>query len=112
MLIENGYQVFATKGTRHFLANNGIKSKLLYWPDEKKEPNTYTYIRERKIDLVINIPKDNTKAELDNDYILRRAAVDFNVPLITNARLASAFIFAFTRYKAEDLSIKSWAEYK
>jgi carbamoyl-phosphate synthase large subunit len=112
MLVENGYNIFATKGTRHFLANNGIKSDLLYWPDEKKEPNTYTYIRERKIDLVINIPKDNTKQELDNDYILRRAAVDFNVPLITNARLASAFIYAFTRHKAEDLSIKSWAEYK
>jgi len=111
MLVENGYRIYATKGTRHFLANNGIKSTMLNWPDENKEPNTFTYIKEKKIDLVINIPKDNTKAELDNDYVVRRAAVDFNVPLITNARLASAFIYAFTRYKAEDLSIKSWAEY-
>ncbi len=111
MLVDNGYQIYATKGTRHFLANNGIKSKLLYWPDEMKEPNTYSFIKEKKIDLVINIPKDNTKAELDNDYTVRRAAVDFNVPLITNARLASAFIYAFTRIKIEDLSIKSWAEY-
>jgi carbamoyl-phosphate synthase large subunit len=111
MLVDNGYQIYATKGTRHFLANNGIKSKLLYWPDEKKEPNTYSYIKDKKIDLVINIPKDNTKAELDNDYIIRRAAVDFNVPLITNARLASAFIFAFTRLKTHDLTIKSWSEY-
>jgi len=111
MLIESGYRIYATKGTRHFLANNGIKSKLLNWPDESKEPNTFTFIKERKIDLVINIPKDNTKAELDNDYVVRRAAVDFNIPLITNARLASAFIYAFTRYKPEDLKIKSWTEY-
>ncbi len=111
MLVENDFKIFATKGSRHFLANNGIKSTLLHWPDEGKEPSTSTYIKEKKIDLVINIPKDNTKAELDNDYVVRRAAVDFNVPLITNARLASAFIYAFTRYKAEDLSIKSWAEY-
>jgi carbamoyl-phosphate synthase large subunit len=111
MLVDNGYQIYATKGTRHFLAINGIKSELLYWPDEEQEPNTYSYIKEKKIDLVINIPKDHTKAELDNDYIIRRAAVDFNVPLITNARLASAFIFAFTRLKTHDLTIKSWSEY-
>ena len=111
MLVENGFQIYATKGTRHFLANNGIKTTLLHWPDEKKEPNTYSYIKDKKIDLIINIPKDFSKAELDNDYIVRRAAVDFNIPLITNARLASAFIFAFTRYKPEDLTIKSWAEY-
>ena len=84
---------------------------MLNWPDENKEPNTFTYIKEKKIDLVINIPKDNTKAELDHEYVVRRAAVDFNVPLITNARLASAFIYAFTRYKQEDLKIKSWGEY-
>jgi len=111
MLVEHEFHIYATKGTRHFLANNGIKTTLLHWPDEKKEPNTYSYIKDKKIDLVINIPKDNTKAELNNDYIVRRAAVDFNIPLITNARLASAFIFAFTRYRADDLTIKSWAEY-
>lgn len=111
MLVEHGFKIYATKGTRHFLANNGIKTTLLHWPDENKSPNTYSYIKEKKIDLVINIPKDNTKAELNNDYIVRRAAVDFNVPLITNARLASAFIYAFTRLKMEDLKIKSWKEY-
>ena len=111
MLVENGFRIFATKGTRHFLANNGIKTRLLYWPDDQKEPNTISYIKENKIELIINIPKDFSKAELDNDYIVRRAAVDFNVPLITNARLASAFIYAFTKYKPEDLKIKSWAEY-
>lgn len=112
MLVDHNYQIYATKGTRHFLANNGIKSKLLYWPDENREPNTFSFIKNKKIDLVINIPKDNTKAELDNDYVIRRAAVDFNVPLITNARLASAFIYAFTKIKQEELSIKSWAEYR
>lgn len=111
MLVEHGFKIYATKGTRHFLANNGIKTTLLYWPDENKQPNTYSYIKEKKIDLVINIPKDNTKAELNNDYIVRRAAVDFNIPLITNARLASAFIYSFTRLKMEDLKIKSWTEY-
>jgi len=111
MLVENGFRIYATKGTRHFLANNSIKSTLLYWPEEKQEPNTYTYIRDKKIDLIINIPKDFSKTELDNDYIVRRAAIDFNIPLITNARLASAFIYAITHYKINDLKIKSWQEY-
>jgi carbamoyl-phosphate synthase large subunit len=111
LLISHGYTIYATGGTHEFLMNNNIPSQRLYWPDEKTEPNTYTYIREKKIDLVINIPKDFTKQELDNGYIIRRASVDFNIPLITNARLASAFIYAITRYKPEQLSVKSWEEY-
>lgn len=111
LLIENGYKLFATKGTHDFYAKNGIDSTVVYWPDVKKEPNAYNLIRNKKIDLVINIPKDLTQKELYNDYTIRRASVDFNVPLITNARLASAFIYAITRYKPEDLIVKSWDEY-
>ena len=77
----------------------------------EKNPNAYDLIKNKKIDLVINIPKDLSQKELDNDYTIRRASVDFNIPIITNARLASAFIYAITRYKPEDLVIKSWDEY-
>ncbi|PKP53395.1 MAG: carbamoyl phosphate synthase large subunit [Bacteroidetes bacterium HGW-Bacteroidetes-1] len=112
MLYENGYQLYATKGTHQFLNDNNIPSTLVHWPDMKETPNAYELIRERKIDLVINIPKDLSENELQNDYVIRRAAVDFNVPLITNARLASAFIYSISRYTLDDLSIKSWGEYK
>jgi carbamoyl-phosphate synthase large subunit len=111
LLIENGYKLFTTKGTHDFFMKNGINSTIVYWPDVKKEPNAYDLIKNKTIDLVINIPKDLSQKELFNDYTIRRAAVDFNIPLITNARLASAFIFAITRYKLEDLEIKSWGEY-
>ncbi len=111
LLINNGYKLFATKGTHDFYLENGIDSTIVYWPDVKKEPNAYDLIKNNHIDLVINIPKDLSQEELDNDYTIRRAAVDFNVPLITNARLASAFIYAITRYKPEDLVVKSWGEY-
>jgi len=111
MLLANNYTIYATGGTHDFFSKNNIASTQLFWPDEEKEPNTITFIKERKLDLVINIPKDLSQHELDNGYILRRAAVDFNVPLITNARLASAFIYAFTRYKPEELAVKSWEEY-
>ncbi|MBU2553469.1 MAG: carbamoyl-phosphate synthase (glutamine-hydrolyzing) large subunit [Bacteroidetes bacterium] len=111
LLTENGYSLFATKGTHDFFRKNGIKSTLVYWPDIEKAPNAYQLIRERKIDLVINIPKNLSSQELNNDYTIRRASVDFNVPLITNARLASAFVYAITRYKLGDLSIRSWDEY-
>lgn len=99
------------KGTHDFYTKNGIESTIVHWPDVQKEPNAYDLIRNKKIDLVINIPKDLTQKELHNDYAIRRAAVDFNTPLITNARLASAFIYAITRYKLEDLVVKSWDEY-
>ncbi|MBS4060065.1 MAG: carbamoyl-phosphate synthase (glutamine-hydrolyzing) large subunit [Bacteroidetes bacterium] len=110
-LTERGFQLFATLGTHRFLAENNIPSTMVHWPDVPESPNAFDLIRERKVDLVINIPKDLSEKELQNDYTIRRAAVDFNVPLITNARLASAFIYAFTRYTLEDLSIKSWGEY-
>ncbi|NLI24364.1 MAG: carbamoyl-phosphate synthase (glutamine-hydrolyzing) large subunit [Bacteroidales bacterium] len=111
MLYEKGYNLFATKGTQQFLELNGIPATALHWPDEDKKPNVLDYLRSRTIDLVINIPKDLSKTELSNDYMIRRSAVDFNIPLITNARLASAFIIAFCKLKMEDIAIRSWDEY-
>jgi carbamoyl-phosphate synthase large subunit len=110
-LATNGYQLYATMGTHLFFEENNIPSIMVNWPDVKKSPNAYDLIRSKQIDLVINIPKDLTEEELDNDYTIRRAAVDFNVPLITNARLASAFIYAISKYTMDDLKIKSWGEY-
>jgi carbamoyl-phosphate synthase large subunit len=113
LLIEKGYNLFSTGGTHRFFAENGIETTLLYWPDEPDmKPNTMDYIRERKIDLVVNIPKNLSKGELKNGYQIRRSSIDFNIPLITNARLASAFIFSFCKMRIEDISIKSWDEYK
>ncbi len=111
MLIEKDYQLFATHGTYQFLKLNGIESIDLAWPDEDKKPNILDYISNGQIDLVINIPKDLSSHELSNDYTIRRSAVDFNVPLITNARLASAFIYSFCKMEMDDISIKSWEEY-
>ena len=113
MLAERGFNLFATGGTQQFLADNGVASTRLYWPDETdKHPNTLEYIKEKKIDLVINIPKDHTTREITNGYTIRRSAIDYSIPLITNARVASAFIYAFCKYGIEDLTIKSWDEYK
>jgi carbamoyl-phosphate synthase large subunit len=112
LLKEKGYNLFATFGTHNFLKLNGIESSPLHWPDEDKQPNTLDYLRNKMIDLVINIPKDLTKSELSNDYMIRRSAVDYNIPLITNARLASAFIIAFCKMSIDEISIKSWDEYK
>jgi len=111
LLIEKGYNLFGTKGTHDFLTAEGIPSTMLHWPDEDKQPNTLDYIRRREIHLVINIPKNLSKTELDNDYTIRRSAIDFNIPLITNARLASAFITGFCKKELSDLSIKCWQEY-
>jgi len=111
LLLKNNYKLYATSGTHKFLKENKIKSKLLHWPDSKKTPNTLEYLRKRKIDLVINIPKNLSKNELDNDYTIRRSAIDFNIPLITNTRLASEFISAFCKKHIDELSIKSWDEY-
>ena len=111
MLIEQGYVLYTTKGTHDFFLKNGIDSTQVNWPDVNKQPNAYDLLKQRKIDLVINIPKNLSKDELNNDYTIRRAAVDFNIPLITNARLASAFIYAITRYGLEELTVKSWDEY-
>ena len=111
MLVEKGYKIYSTKGTHDFFKENGIETTQVYWPDIKKSPNAHDLIRNHEIDLVINIPKNLSTEELNNDYAIRRAAVDHNVGLITNARLASAFIYAITRLSKEDLEIKSWQEY-
>ncbi len=111
-LREKGHKLYATRGTQEFLTSAGVEAEVAYWPDEDKSPNTIELIRRREVDLVVNIPKDLTTTELNNDYSIRRNAVDFNVPLLTNARLASAFILAFCRMSIDDLAIKSWDEYK
>lgn len=111
LLAGKGYNLFATGGTHDFLKLNDIESTVLYWPDQNKKPNTLDYIQNKMIDLVINIPKDLSKTELTNDYLIRRNAVDYNIPLITNARLASAFIIAFCKIGPEDIRIKSWDQY-
>ncbi len=110
-LAARGYNLFATKGTADYLAANGGDAEVLNWPDSPEKPNTLDYIKERKVDLVINIPKNLSEAELNNDYTIRRSAIDFNVPLITNARLASAYIDAICRLKPDDIKIKAWDEY-
>ncbi|MDP2335539.1 MAG: carbamoyl-phosphate synthase (glutamine-hydrolyzing) large subunit [Bacteroidota bacterium] len=113
LLSERGFNLYATGGTQKFLSDNGVKSTRVYWPDETdKHPNTLELIKNKKIDLVINIPKDHTTREISNGYTIRRSAIDYSIPLITNARVASAFIFAFCKYEIKDLSIKSWDEYK
>jgi len=111
LLYKKGYQIYATRGSHQFLAENGIESKVVLWPDEEGEYNVKDMIAQRKFDLVINIPKNVTQRELANDYVIRRSAIDYNIPLLTNARLASAFIFAFCNIKLEDIKIKSWDEY-
>ena len=111
ILEKMGFKFYATKGTADFMRANNIKAKVLYWPLENKEPNTLTYIANKKIDLVINIPKNAQKEELDNDYLIRRKAVDFNIPLITNIKLAKRLVEALNNAKLKDLKVKSWDEY-
>ena len=111
-LREKGHKLYATRGTQQFLQNAGIEAHVAYWPDEDQSPNTIELIKSREVDLVVNIPKDLSASELDNDYTIRRSAVDYNIPLITNARLASAFILAYCKLNIGDLAIKSWDEYK
>ncbi|HSO86599.1 MAG TPA: ATP-grasp domain-containing protein, partial [Draconibacterium sp.] len=112
MMRDRGYNIFATEGTHRFFTENGVENTLLYWPDEDEQsPNTIDFIKEKKIDLVINIPKNYTNRELKNNYLIRRRSIDYNIPLITNSRVASAFIYAICKYEIEDISIKSWDEY-
>jgi len=112
LLLQKGYVLYATQGTHDMLAENGIPSTLVFWPtDEGKHPQALELLHERKIDMVVNINKNLTAGELTNGYRLRRAAIDLNIPLLTNARLASAFITAFCTLPLEALQIKSWAEY-
>lgn len=113
LLFDKGYKLYATQGTHDMLAENGIESTLVYWPsDESKQPQALELLHEKKIDMVVNINKNLTVGELTNGYRLRRAAIDLNVPLLTNARLASAFITAFCTTPLEAIKIKSWQEYK
>ncbi len=112
-LVKNGYKIYATVGSSKFLTENGVENTMVYWPsDSDKHPQAIDMLHRHEIDLVVNIPKDLTVSELSNGYKIRRAAIDLNVPLITNSRLASAFINAFCRVKLDDIDIKAWSEYK
>ena len=112
MLKDHGYNLFATGGTSNYLTENGIDNTLVYWPsDEGKQPQALDLLHEKKIDMVVNIPKDLTPRELTNGYKIRRASIDLNIPLLTNSRLASAFIAAFCNVKLNDIDIKAWGEY-
>ena len=106
-----GYKLYATGGSAEFLKQYDIPSEVVHWPDTGNEPNVIDYISSHKIDLVVNIPKNHTQRELENGYRIRRAAVDYNIPLITNARLASAYIHAFCKIGADKMEIKHWGEY-
>ena len=111
-LVNHGYELFATPGTSRYLSENGVANTLVYWPSESdKQPQALQMLHEKKIDMVVNIPKDLTAGELTNGYKIRRAAIDLHVPLITNSRLASAFINAFTTLSLDDIDIKAWGEY-
>ena len=114
MLFAKGYKIYATAGTAAFLNAHGVTTEAVYWPDERPdaENNVMTMIADHAFDLIVNIPKNHTKRELTNGYKIRRGAIDHNIPLITNARLASAFIEAFCEMKLEDIQIKSWQEYE
>ena len=113
LLQQKGYKLFATGGTSKFLTENGVENTQVYWPSEtNQQPQALDMLHKKEIDMVVNIPKNLTAGELSNGYKIRRAAIDLNVPLITNARLASAFINAFCTMTLDDLAIKAWAEYK
>jgi len=113
MLKERGFKIYATGGTQKFFRDNGIETDIVYWPDEEeKHPNAIELIKEKKIDMVINVPKNHTSREISNGYRIRRNAIDFNIPLITNARVASAFIQSFCKLDKEEIAIKAWDDYK
>lgn len=112
LLVKRGYTLYATGGSYKYLVDNDVEANLVYWPSEKEmQPQALSMIQEKKIDMVINIPKNLTQTELDNGYKIRRAAVDYNIPLLTNTRLASAFINAFCSIPQDEIQIKSWDEY-
>jgi carbamoyl-phosphate synthase large subunit len=113
-LVKAGYTVYASEGTAKYLNENGAKAIAVGWPDESGShvPNVMDMIHDHKFDLIVNIPKNHTKRELTNGYKIRRGAIDHNIPLITNARLASAFIEAFCSMSENDLQIKSWQDYE
>ena len=112
MLVAHGYKLYATGGSSKYLADNGVENTCVYWPsDEGKHPQALDMLHNKEIDMVVNIPKNLTVHELTNGYKIRRAAIDLNVPLITNSRLACAFINAFCSLSLEDIDIKAWGEY-
>ena len=112
MLHNKGYKIYATGGTHQFLNDNGIPAVRVYWPSQPDmQPQALDMLHNKEIDLVVNIPKNLSSTELSNGYKIRRAAIDLNVPLLTNARLASAFILAFTTLSLDDIEIRSWDEY-
>ncbi|MHC1705491.1 MAG: carbamoyl-phosphate synthase (glutamine-hydrolyzing) large subunit [Tenuifilaceae bacterium] len=111
MLQQQEFTIYATKGTAKFLKENGIDAIPVAWPDEPDSPNSIELIRNRQVEMVVNVPKNLSRKELDNDYTIRRTAIDFNIPLITNARLAAAFLTAISNKKLEDLELRSWDEY-
>ena len=112
MLVKHGYRIFATPGTSRYLTSNGVENTMVYWPSEAPQhPQALDMLHNKEIDMVVNVPKNLSTGELTNGYKIRRAAIDLNVPLITNARLASAFIYAFCTVKMDELEIKSWQEY-
>ena len=110
-LMKNGYEIYATDGTARFLNENGVKATAVAWPDEEGGKNVMEMIANHEIELIINVPKNQTKRELTNGYRIRRGAIDHNIPLITNTRLAKAFIEAFCSLREEDIKVKSWQEY-
>jgi carbamoyl-phosphate synthase large subunit len=109
-LLERGYNIYSTGGTYDFLRKIGLETIRIFRPNEKGDPQIADFIQNKSFDLIINIPKDLTEQELEKDYLIRRSAIDGNIPLITNARLASAFIYAFCKMGIEDIAIKSWQE--
>ena len=112
LLVANGYELYATAGTSKYLSENGVPNTLVHWPSDPQQPQAIDLLHSHQIDMVVNIPKDLTSHELTNGYKIRRAAIDLNVPLITNSRLASAFIKAFCTVPIREIGIKAWSEYK
>jgi carbamoyl-phosphate synthase large subunit len=110
-LVKKGYQVYATPGTAKFFNENGVAATAVSWPDEEGENKVMDMIANHEFDLIVNVPKNHTKRELTNGYRIRRGAIDHNIPLMTNVRLAKAFIEAFTAMSEDDIKIKSWQEY-
>src|SRR6266850_2190452 len=111
LLAGMGVRIFATEGTAAFLRENGVAATLAHWPAQQASPNTLELLAARAVDLVVNIPKHSGEEELSNDYLIRRRAADFGIPLITNIQLAQRFVEAISRKRLEDLHIKSWSEY-
>jgi carbamoyl-phosphate synthase large subunit len=112
LMVKRGLKLFATPGTFDYLKSHGVESEKVFWPDDERQPNALNLLENQLVDLVVNIPKNLSSKELNNDFQIRRNAVDRNIPILTNARLASAFIISFCSYEIEELAIKSLGEYE